>query len=378
MRRVVVQALLEVRAPALAMRQTMNQLHQPFLILKNITGAYVKVLVLGATGFIGQRLVSCLRASGWATPVLAGRRAPAVNADGLEFRQVDTLDASSLRRAMGDIDAVVNCVTGQGGAIARGAQLLTEVALQTSCPRIVHMSSMAVYGRQEGCLNEDSALDPGASWYAQAKCEAEEHMKAYAQAGHPVVMLRPGCVYGAGSDMWVAQMARLLVAGRIGDLGALGEGWSNLVHVDDVCAAVLLSLQFTAEVDGPAERGAAIFNLVGADSPRWNRYFVDLAQALGVSPANRVPPIRLKLDARLGTLFIRMAQRVANAAGWSGLRLPVAVSPSFLRLWHQDLRIDGQRARALLKFAPRPYSQGLAESAQWAFDEGIGTARVVR
>ena len=348
---------------------------QPLIHLKKSTGAHVKVLVLGATGFIGQRLVTRLRDSGWATPVLAGRRAPAARTDGLVFRQVDTLDAASLRQALGDIDAVVNCVAGHGDAIGRGAQLLVEAALQTSRPRIVHMSSMAVYGNQEGCLNEDSPLDPAASWYAQAKCEAEEHMKVYAAAGHPLVMLRPGCVYGPGSDMWVEQMARLVAAGRLGDLGGSGEGWSNLVHVDDVCAAVLLSLQYASRSPDTSPVPAPVFNLTGDDSPRWNRYFVDLALALGAGAAPRISPLRLKLDARLGTLFIRVLQRLARAAGKSGRGLPVALSPSFLRLWQQQLRIDGQRARSVLGFAPRPYAQGLAESAQWARSEGIGTAR---
>ncbi|MGF2049648.1 hypothetical protein ACQUET_13245, partial [Lactococcus lactis] len=77
----------------------------------------------------------------------------------------------------------------------------------------------------------------------------------------------------------------------------------------------------------------------------------------------------------LGTLFIRVLQRLARAAGKSGRGLPVALSPSFLRLWQQQLRLDGQRARSVLGFAPRPYAQGLAESAQWARNEGIGTAR---
>lgn len=334
----------------------------------------MKVLVLGATGFIGQRLVARLRDSGWATPVLAGRRAPVARSDGLEFRHVDTLDAGSLRQALGDVDAVVNCVAGEGDAIARGAQLLVEAALQTSRPRIVHMSSMAVYGRQEGSLDENSPLDPGASWYAQAKCQAEVHMSAYAEAGQSLVMLRPGCVHGPGSDMWVGQMARLLVAGRVGDLGAMGQGWSNLVHVDDVCAAVLLALQYAPQAN-VAAGAAAVFNLAGEDSPRWNQYFADLAQAIGAGPAAKISPLRLKLDAQLGTVLIRVLQRLAHKAGASGKRLPVALSPSFLRLWQQDLRIDGQRARTVLKFAPRPYAQGLAESAQWALDQGIGTAR---
>ncbi|MGC8169890.1 hypothetical protein, partial [Salmonella enterica] len=81
---------------------------------------------------------------------------------------------------------------------------------------------------------------------------------------------------------------------------------------------------------------APVFNLTGDDSPRWNRYFVDLALALGAGAAPRISPLRLKLDARLGTLFIRVLQRLARAAGKSGRGLPVALSPSFLRLWQQQ------------------------------------------
>ncbi|WP_457832651.1 hypothetical protein, partial [Staphylococcus aureus] len=81
---------------------------------------------------------------------------------------------------------------------------------------------------------------------------------------------------------------------------------------------------------------------------------------LGAGAAPRISPLRLKLDARLGTLFIRVLQRLARAAGKSGRGLPVALSPSFLRLWQQQLRLDGQRARSVLGFAPRPYAQGLA------------------
>ncbi|MCI1004763.1 NAD-dependent epimerase/dehydratase family protein [Herbaspirillum sp. C7C8] len=339
----------------------------------------MKVLVLGATGFIGQRLVSHLRDVGWATPLLAGRRPPATLTGGLEFRQVDTLDVGSLRRALADVDAVVNCVAGEGDAIGLGAKLLVEAAMHTSHPRIVHMSSMAVYGRQEGYLAEDSPLDPGGSWYSQAKCEAERHMTAYAAAGQRLVMLRPGCVHGPGSDMWVAQIARLLAAGRLGDLGPLGAGWSNLVHVDDVCAAVLLALHHEPETGGQTGAIApAIFNLAGQDSPRWNRYFVDLAQAIGAGPAQTISSARLQLDARLGTLMIRVLQRISGKSGWFGKELPVAMSPSFLRLWQQDLRLDGQRAHSVLKFVARPYEQGLAESAQWALTQGIGTAAAVR
>lgn len=205
-------------------------------------GVYVKVLVFGVIGFIGQCLVMCLCDSGWVMLVLVGCCVFVVWIDGLVFCQVDIFDVVSLCQVLGDIDVVVNCVVGYGDVIGCGVQLLVEVVLQIFCLCIVYMSFMVVYGNQEGCLNEDSLLDFVVSWYVQVKCEVEEYMKVYVVVGYLLVMLCFGCVYGFGSDMWVEQMVCLVVVGRLGDLGVSGEGWFNLVYVDDVCVVVLLLL----------------------------------------------------------------------------------------------------------------------------------------
>lgn len=330
----------------------------------------MKVLVLGASGFIGQRIVAMLEQSNWATPVIAGRRVANGAASGVERRQVDTLDLDSLKSALTDIDAVVNCVAGNGPVIATGAKLLVEAALATSKPRIIHMSSMAVYGRKEGELSEDAGLDPELGWYAKAKCEAEAYMTDYAKAGNKVVMLRPGCVHGPGSEMWVGRIARLLVAGRLGNIGVEGDGWSNLIHVDDVAAAVLLSLRHE-----PAQPEPTIFNLSAPDSPRWNQYFNDLAIALGAVPVKSVNPKFIKLDAKVGAPFIKIAEIGLRKLRLSTKFLPVAVPPSLLKLWRQQIKLKHDRARDQLKFTPRSYEQGLAESADWARQNGIVRAK---
>ena len=98
---------------------------------------------------------------------------------------------------------------------------------------------------------------------ARAKCEAEAHMLTYARAGGTVVMLRPGCVWGPGSDLWVGRIGRLLRSRRLGDLGAAGDGWTNLVHVDDVCKAAVAALGLVQP------RGEIrTYNLAAPDSPR--------------------------------------------------------------------------------------------------------------
>lgn len=321
----------------------------------------MRVLVLGSSGFIGKRIVAQLRDSGWAEPILAGRSKPKAGTDNLEYRQVDTLDLQSVVAALRDVDAVVNCVAGTGQAISKGAEILVQAAVQTSRPVIVHMSSMAVYGARQGDLDEDSPQDPAAGWYAKAKCEAEQSMRAYAQAGHRLVMLRPGCVHGPGSDMWVGRIAKLLVARRLGDIGSAGDGWSNLIHVDDVAAAVLLALKFK-----PLEAKAAVFNLAAPDSPRWNQYFVDLAVLLGATPVKTLNPKLLALDSKIGAPIIKLAEILARKLRFHTDSFPVAVPPSLLRLWNQHIHMTVDRAIGDLGLNPRPYQVGLEQSAEWA------------
>lgn len=316
----------------------------------------MRVLVLGGTGFIGQHLVRHLADSGWARPVAASSRLRPTSNPGIVRRQVDTRDPEQVRLALQDVDAVVNCVAGNAAAIADGARVLTQAALQVGRPLLVHMSSMAAYGQQEGRLQESSPLDPSLGWYAQAKCEAEAHVRAYVAAGGRAVVFRPGCVCGPGSEMWVERIAGMLRAGRLGDLGMQGDGWSNLVHVDDVCAAVLAALRAPpTEADAPQ-----VFNLAAPDSPRWNQYFTDLALAIDATPVRRIGRRRLVLDAKLLSPALKIAEIAARKLRLDTRRLPVPLSPSLLKLWRQHIHIDPGASMAVLGLAYRSYEETMA------------------
>lgn len=313
----------------------------------------MKVLVLGGSGYIGARLCAALSATGWATPVSASRRAT----PGVEHRRVDTRDAESLVAALRGMEAVVNCVAGDAASIAQGASILARAADDAGCPRIVHLSTMSVYGAQEGVVQEDAAFDPSMGWYARAKCDAEGHIASFAKAGGAVVTFRPGCVWGPGSQLWVGRIGRWLRAGRLGDLGEAGDGWSNLVHVDDVCNAIIQALR------APAAAGEVhTYNLCAPDSPRWNEYFVDLGVAIGATPVRRIHPLQLKLDGwLLGPAF--KAAQIAFARIGREQVVPDAISPGLVGLWGRQLRLDSQRAGRELGLKWTCYGAGLRQAA---------------
>ena len=316
----------------------------------------MKVLVLGGSGYIGSRLCAALAATGWATPVSASARRAT---PGVEHRKVDARNVDSLTDALRGMDAVVNCVAGDAASIAQGASALADACIAAGCDRVVHLSSMSVYGAQEGLMHEQSALDPALGWYARAKCEAERHMEDFAQAGGTVVTLRPGCVWGPGSDLWVGRVGRWLRAGRLGDLGVAGDGWSNLVHVDDVCAAVLAALR------APVAAGRMrVYNLAAPDSPRWNDYFVDLAVAIGAAPVRRIHPRQLKIDGwMLGPVF-KVAQTALGRIGRAPW-VPDPISPGLVGLWDRHLLMDSRLAARELNLQWTPYGTTLRQSALW-------------
>lgn len=298
----------------------------------------MRVLVLGAGGFVGRRTVAALAASGWAMPVAGGRR-PRVD-DMVEQVVVDATDAAALATAVGSVDAVVNCVAGTAATIERNATALFAVAGNR---RVVHLSSMAVYGSAIGRIHEDAPMLADTGAYAVAKAQAER-----LAANTDSVILRPGCIYGAGSVQWSQRIAALLARRRIGDLGAAGDGCSNIVHVDDVALAILAALR----IDVPGT-----YNLAMQDAPDWNGYFLAFARALGVVPLRRIPAWQLRLETRQLAMSLAFANRI-------GVTLPPPIPSWLTRLWQQDIRLDSTRATRDLDIVWTPLTAGVAEAAQ--------------
>lgn len=320
----------------------------------------MKVLVLGSTGYIGRNLLEALKAVPWAEPTGASRHRNKSTHEGIDWLEVDTCNAADLASAMTGFDAVVNCVAGDRRTIADGALNLSVAATAAGCQRIVHMSTMSVYGSAEGEVTEEFSLANYVGWYGQAKREAEIHMTEFAKNGGEVVIFRPGCVFGRGSEQWVGRTARWLNSGRIGDLGAAGDGWSNLVHVDDVCQAIVAALQMDI-----APHSNMTFNLAAADSPRWNKYFAELAVAIGAIPLRRINARQLRMDATFAGPCLKIAEKLIKSAGISTRNLPDPMSRGILSLWAQQIHLDATLASRTLKLVWTPYSKALLDCSNW-------------
>jgi nucleoside-diphosphate-sugar epimerase len=323
----------------------------------------MKVLVLGGGGFLGRSVVRQLLEQPDVQVTIGSRHAAGAKVgQGVSVATLDTRDLSALQRYAAKADVVINCVTGDGATISDGAKVLVDAALAAGKPRLIHLSTMSIYGSRQGVLDESTPPLDDIGWYGHAKIQAEAEMTRYAKAGGVVILLRPGVIIGPGSDPWVRRLARWLCNGRLADLGPSGDGPANLVDVEDVAQAVVRSTVYRTQ---PGDQAHA-FNLVAPDSPRWNDYFRDLSLALGAAPLQRWGQRRLKAEIMMRGLPLKVLERLGQKLGLNTREWPEGIPPSLAGLWTQQIQLECMRATTELGVEWTPYTQTLQQSAEWA------------
>lgn len=287
-------------------------------------GAPRTVLVTGATGFIGQRLVRALLADGH--DVIALTRQPKAAAwrfDG-KVRCIASMDALAPGAR---VDVVINLagarILGPRWTAARQAALrrsrvgLTDglvawIARAAHKPRLLlSASAIGYYGIQRsGDVAElDESAPPQAIFMSQLCQEWEHAAQAATRYGVRVECMRFGLVLGAGGALPLMLLPILLgVGGRLGS----GRQWQSWIHVDDLVRAVAHRFRTALETPPTAGPGATGVSNFTAPVCVTQAGFTEVAARIWRRP-HAVPtpgwPLRLVLGQQADLLL--EGQRVA-------------------------------------------------------------------
>ena len=312
-----------------------------------------RVLVTGATGFIGSHVVRALLARGDDVRVTVRPSSPLDALDGLDVQRVtgDITDRAAMRRAARGVERAFH-VAGVTNlrmapeqllrANAEGTRVVLEACLAAGVERVVHTSSVAAIGpaRRGGALDERHVrTGPLGIPYADAKHAAEVEALRVAARGLDVVLACPAHVLGAGDDRRSStEVVRRFLLRRI---PAYVDGAICVVDVEDVAAGLLLC----------DERGAAGERyILGTRNYTWQRLFGELQQLSGVEgPAVRLPVTRRPGSRRGGRPRARPHARrpVRGPRRRAVVDLPLGQGAPRARLVDAPARADRRGHRAL-------------------------------
>jgi nucleoside-diphosphate-sugar epimerase len=318
-----------------------------------------KAAVTGAGGFIGNVICRRLAAEGAEVAGLDVNPAAASRIEGAEasFVRADIRDHSALEAALDGVELVVHAAASvhEGDSMAefvevnvRGTANVLDAARLAGIDRVVHISSVVIYGYDDPSEQDESAFRRAYGIpYIDTK-SASDRLSSRRGA----IVVRPGDVYGPGSVPWTLRPLEMARAGVLGVPGR-GDGLMLPLYVDDLAEAVALAL----ERGEPGEAYA-----VWDDGCRltFEEHFNRLARIAGGRDARRLPRPVLELS---GAAMERWARLRGKAPAFT------ARSPTFL-----DRRgtVSVAKARDQLGWEPRvPYEEGMRRTEEWLRAQGM-------
>ena len=320
-----------------------------------------RVLVTGATGFVGSGIVRALISAGYPVRALVRASSPRTNLAGLEVETVDgdICDADAVARAMAGARYVVHAAADyrlwvrDPGPMLRtnvaGTGTVMEAALRSGVERIVYTSSVATLAlRPDGeAADETTPLTETAAVgaYKRSKVIAERLVESMiARDALPAVIVNPSTPIGP-RDIKPTPTGRIIVEAAAGRMPAFVDTGLNLVHVDDVAAGHVAAL---------ARGKIGERYILGGENVLLENMLSDIALIVGRTPT------RLKLWR--GPLYpiAAMAQTIATITG----REPFLTLDG-LRMSKHYMFFTSAKAKRELGFVARPYIEGLRDAVDW-------------
>lgn len=326
-----------------------------------------RILLTGATGFLGSVTARLLHRCGYALRLLVrtGSRTDHLAGLDAELFEGDLLEPTTLSAALRGIDALVH-MAGDTSLDPRhhhcvwrtnvdGTVNLLSAALDAGVRRVVHTSSVAAVGSTQ---SPTQLLDEGASWragkrvscYVRSKYRAEREALSIAGRGLDLVVVNPSVVAGPGDPRGVG--SGLMLATVRGELPVfIRDGGVGVVDVREVALAHLRAL----------ERGVAGERyIVSAENRTWHELTGQLCAQAGVAAPRPIPwPIARGLASVNERLVARLRPGLAA-------RLNREAVDDAHRYWF----VDNTRSREALGLRYRPLRETLLDTLRWALQSG--------
>lgn len=214
-----------------------------------------KVLITGATGFIGGSLTQrILREEGTVRALVRDtKKAEPLQLMGVEIIEGDITNKTDITEAIQDINIVIHCAAVLGDNFhqksyfrnvnVNGTRILAEQALQQNVSQFIHLSTAWVYGFKAGKdTNEQSPHLISNDPYIDTKIEAEKLLQnMFDTKKLPLIIIQPSQVYGPGDQTWTMNPIKLIKS-RLMVLPDGGKGLLQPIYITDLVNGIMAAM----------------------------------------------------------------------------------------------------------------------------------------
>ncbi|HEY9111910.1 MAG TPA: hopanoid-associated sugar epimerase [Rhodanobacteraceae bacterium] len=324
-----------------------------------------RVLVSGASGFVGSAVVRALLRHGYPVRALARASSDTANLDGLDVEIVhgDLLDMPSLERALQDCEGLFHVAADYRlwardpreirRCNLRGTHNILLAAQRRGVRRSVHTSSVATLGlHQDGTPSDEATPVRPADMigeYKRSKFLSEALVRRCARAGNDTVIVNPATPVGP-RDRKPTPTGRMILDAARGRMPAFVDTGLCVVHVDDVAEGHVLAYQY-------GRRGRRY--VLGGENMSLQSILATIAELTGRrAPWPKLPHAAVLPLAHVAEAWARITGVAPN------------VTVDGVKLSRHRMYFSSRRAETELGYRARPAREALADAIQWFRDHG--------
>jgi len=318
----------------------------------------MRVLLTGATGFLGRAIARRLVDAGHAVAAFVREPDAELNTLGVDQVQGDLASLDAVVSAVTGCEAVVHCAARVGSFAriddyydinVRGTDHVLAACEIADVRRLVFTSCAGVvieHGDLNGVNESQRVAQHAPTPYLASKALAERHVLAANGPGLATIALRPHLLWGPGDTVWLPKLASLARAGRLRLFGETGKKIDHC-YIDNAADAHLAALERLEP--GAAIAGKPYFITQGEPGPA-EGFINGLLRAAGY-------PIEMR---RLSATMTRTLAATAGARRTFGGADPL-LTPDTVALFGQATWFNIAAARRDLGYSPRVgTAEGLA------------------
>jgi dihydroflavonol-4-reductase len=319
----------------------------------------MKIFITGGTGFIGSHVVRRLTRNGHEQFCLVRKTSSVRYLDKLGVNLVmgDVTDKDSLVAGMRGCDWVIHLANVYSywepnkriykDINVNGTRKVMECALETGISKVVHVSSIVVYGKPaDHPFTEESPVGPVRfSEYARTKYEGDLiAWDLYEQKKLPLVLIYPGGVLGPGDTKFSGKLIKRLLYRKV-PATAFDDSVFTWVHVRDVAEAIVRAAE--------KENNIGEKYIVGKYQLSMQEFYEMVSEISGVPlPKIRLPDYMTLLNA---TLLTWLADLIKRPPLWG-------MSIDGMRTGKMGMGADGGKAERELGITYTPIRVALEEA----------------